>query len=125
MRIIVIDDEHFNRELITMLIRRFSPASEIVAEEKSIRGGFRVISELDPDVVFLDIKMPDGTGFDLLRMFESPRFEVVFVTGFDEYTEKAALFNAYDYVLKPIDLEKFEQTLKGVIKKVSSRKRLG
>jgi two-component system, LytTR family, response regulator len=123
MRIIIIDDEHFNRELIAMLIRRYSPSAEIVAEEKSLRGGFRVITELDPDVVFLDIKMPDGTGFDLLRMFNAPRFEVVFVTGFDEYTEKASLFNAYDYVLKPIDLEKFEQTIKGVQARVLNRKK--
>ena len=122
MRVIIIDDEHFNRSLISLLIKRYSPYAQVVAEEASISGGYRAIVDHRPDVVFLDIKMPDGSGFDLLRMFESPPFEVIFVTGFDDYTEKAALFRAYDYVLKPIDLEKFQVTLEGVERKVASKR---
>ena len=60
----------------------------------------------NPHVVFLDIKMPDGTGFNLLDRFQQIDFEVVFISGFDSYALKAFEFNAVDYVLKPIDSEK-------------------
>lgn len=111
---IIIDDEAFNRELIRDFIQRLNPAFHIIGEADNIDSGYEVIRRLKPDLVFLDIKMPGGSGFDLLARFESNEFEVIFVTGFDEYAIKAFEFNAMDYVLKPIDQSKFRHTLQQV-----------
>jgi two-component system, LytTR family, response regulator len=122
IRVVVIDDEHFNRGLITLLIRRFRPDFEIAAEADSVRDGWKAIREQRPDVVFLDIKMPDGSGFDLLKMFKVVPFETIFVTGFDEFQQNASELNAIDYVLKPIDLDKFQQALSNVEQKVIEKR---
>lgn len=111
---IIIDDESFNRELIRDFITRLNPAYHIIGEADNIDTGAEIIRRLMPDLVFLDIKMPGGSGFDLLAKFELNEFEVVFVTGFDEYAIKAFEFNAMDYVLKPIDQSKFKNTLQQV-----------
>src|SRR5687767_11285494 len=108
---VVIDDEFLNRKLIMMMIPKLNPAFEITGEAESIRDGFTLINKVKPDVVFLDIKMPDGSGFDLLKQFFTIDFEVVFITGFDQYALQAFEFNALDYVLKPIDMDKFKLTL--------------
>lgn len=111
---IIIDDEGFNRELIRDFILKLNPAYHIIGEADNIISGYEIIRQLKPDLIFLDIKMPNGNGFELLEKFESYDFEVVFITGFDEYAIKAFEFNALDYVLKPIDQTKFSQTLHNV-----------
>jgi two-component system, LytTR family, response regulator len=110
----VIDDEYFNRELISLLITRTSDNFEICGCAGSMREGIVLIKEKNPEVIFLDIKMPDGSGFDLLSHFEPVNFEVIFVTGFDNYALKAFEFNALDYILKPVDLDKFKLTLERI-----------
>ncbi|MBL7936258.1 MAG: response regulator [Bacteroidia bacterium] len=108
---IIIDDERFNRELICDFILKLNPAFHIIGETDNIISGYELIKRLKPDLIFLDIKMPKGNGFELLEKFDSYDFEVVFITGFDQYAIKAFEFNAMDYVLKPIDQSKFSQTL--------------
>ena len=76
---IIIDDEPYNRDLISKLVFKTNPNFEIIATAEDIKEGFELITQLQPDLVFLDIKMPGGSGFDLLRQFESPKFEVVFI----------------------------------------------
>lgn len=114
IRAVVIDDEFFNRGLITLLINRLNPDFEIAGEAENLRDGIKLINSVNPDVVFLDIKMPDGSGFDLLKKFPGFTFEVVFITGFDDYVMQALEQKALDYVLKPIDLDKFKVTLEKV-----------
>lgn len=107
----MIDDEFLNRKLITIMVNKLNPVFDIQGEAENIREGFNLINKVKPDVVFLDIKMPDGSGFDMLKQFDVIDFEVVFITGFDQYALKAFEFNALDYVLKPIDMDKFKVTL--------------
>jgi two-component system LytT family response regulator len=123
IKAVVIDDEYFNRELIKLLVSRTNPEFSIVGEAENLRDGYSLIEEAQPDVVFLDIKMPDGSGFDLLRLFPVLNFKAIFVTGFDEYIVKAFEFNAFDYILKPIDTERFQDTVKRVRMKVLEERR--
>jgi two-component system LytT family response regulator len=118
---IIIDDESFNRELIRDFITRLNPAYHIIGEADNIDSASDMIRKLKPDLIFLDIKMPGGSGFDLLARFDTNTFEVVFVTGFDEYAIKAFEFNAMDYVLKPIDQSKFKNTLQQVKHRFDNR----
>lgn len=114
IKAVVIDDEFFNRALITMLITRLNSSYIISGEAESVKEGYKLINEIKPDVVFLDIKMPDGSGFDLLKKFTTIHFEVVFITGFDNYPSETFEPNTFDYILKPVDLDKFKQKLDDV-----------
>ncbi|MDI1356501.1 MAG: response regulator transcription factor [bacterium] len=111
IRALVIDDEVSNRGLITKYIKELNSNIEVVGEADNVRTGVDRIKELKPDLIFLDIKMPDGSGFALLDQFDEINFEIVFISGFDSYALKAFEFNALDYVLKPIDSVKFARTL--------------
>jgi two-component system LytT family response regulator len=121
IKAVIIDDEHFNRGLIRMLITKLNASYAVMGEAENIKEGFDLILKEKPNVVFLDIKMQDGSGFDLLGLFNEIEFEIVFVTGFDEYTLKAFEMNAMDYVLKPIDLDKFRETLDRVEARISHK----
>lgn len=118
IRAVVIDDEFYNRGLISKLVVKSHTGFEIIGIAEDMEEGFELINSVKPDLVFLDIKMPGGSGFDLLRKFETPFFEVVFVTGFDEYAIQAFEFNALDYILKPIDTAKLEKTLNKVFHRI-------
>ena len=107
---VVIDDEYSNRELLSSIISSNLQFS-VVGQADGLESGYLLIKEKKPEVVFLDIKMPDGNGFELLSKFDVVNFLVVFVSAFDSYALRAFEFNAVDYVLKPIDLEKFSSTL--------------
>lgn len=121
IKAVVVDDEDSNRSLIIKLISELNPSFEIIAEANSVKRAYDVIKESSPDVIFLDIRMPDGSGFTLLDQFAEINFEVVFVSGFDSYALKAFEFSALDYVLKPIDAQKFSKTLEKVQKSIEKR----
>jgi two-component system LytT family response regulator len=121
IKAVIIDDEFYNRDLISKLVLKTNVNFDIIGSAENIDEGFELINSDEPDVVFLDIKMPGGNGFDLLRKFENPNFEVAFVTGFDEYAIKAFDFNAIDYILKPIDTAKLKLTLDKVQNRVYNK----
>lgn len=111
IKAIVIDDEFYNRDLIAQMITSSHLGFDIIGAAEDVESGYDLINKSKPDVVFLDIKMPDGTGFDLLQKISNPQFEVVFITGFDQYAIQAFDYNALDYILKPIDTQKLKKTL--------------
>lgn len=121
IKAIVVDDEYLNRELISKLIISLDVNFKIVGTAENIDMAFELINKFNPDVVFLDVKMPDGNGFDLLKRFDVFNFEVVFVTGFDEYAIQAFDFNALDYILKPIDIDKLKITLHRIVQRLSNK----
>jgi two-component system, LytTR family, response regulator len=104
MRALVVDDEPLARRELRRLLGAF-PGMQIIGEAGNIDEARALIEELSPDVVFLDIQMPGGTGFDLLTQLDRvPR--VVFTTAYDQYAVKAFDVNALDYLLKPIEPER-------------------
>ena len=108
---LIIDDEQRTRELIAKMIESFDLGIEAIPRGENVISGLAAIQELKPDLVFLDIQMPDGTGFDLLKAVPEKNFEVIFITAHEEFAIKAIKFSALDYILKPIDPEELKAAL--------------
>jgi two-component system LytT family response regulator len=104
LRCIIIDDEPKSRINLHDLLQEYCPQVEFTGEAASATEALKLIKLKEPDLIFLDIEMPGGTGFDLLKSLNSQNFEVIFVTAFDKYGIQAVKFCAIDYILKPIDL---------------------
>ncbi|MCB0484021.1 MAG: response regulator transcription factor [Flavobacteriales bacterium] len=112
-RVIIVDDEEGARESLTNLLEQYVPDIRIVAKAENIISAFEKIKKYTPDVVFLDIQMPFGSGFDLLeRMGEQINFDIIFVTAFDQYALKAIKYSALDYLLKPVDIDELKNCIK-------------
>jgi len=103
LRAIIIDDEPESRNTIRNILATYCEKVNVVDEAENVGSGVQSIKMNKPDLVFLDIQMPDGTGFDLLQQVGNVVFQVIFVTAFDQYALKAIKFSALDYILKPID----------------------
>jgi two-component system, LytTR family, response regulator len=108
---IIIDDEIKSRETIRELLRIYCANVEVVAQAGDVKSGILAIRKYNPDLVLLDIRMPDGTGFDLLRQMPGLESKIVFITAYEEYAIKAFKFSALDYVLKPIDPDELKAAI--------------
>lgn len=115
IKVVIIDDEQSGREILTSLIKESFPILEIVGEADSVKSGVECIRYHKPDLVFLDINLRDGTGFNLIQKFTTIDFRIIFVTAYNEYAIKAIKYNAIDYILKPIDLEEFNSGVQKAI----------
>jgi two-component system LytT family response regulator len=105
IRAVIIDDEQPAREVVANFLTEYCPDVEIVAKASSVSTGYNAIRRTSPDLVFLDIQMPDGKGFDLLNKFESIDFKIIFITAYSEYAIRAFRFSAIDYLLKPVKID--------------------
>lgn len=110
-KVLIIDDEARTRELIAKMIDSFGFDVETIPEGENVQTGIQAIEKHDPDIVFLDIQMPDGTGFDVIRSVTNKHFEVIFITAHEEFAIKAIKFSALDYLLKPVDLGELKASL--------------
>jgi two-component system LytT family response regulator len=115
MKAIIIDDERLARVELKRLLSPFKEIS-IVGEAVNADDAKKKINELNPDIIFLDIQMPGKNGFELLEELDSVPI-VVFTTAYDEYALKAFEFNAMDYLLKPIEPKRLEDTVKKLIER--------
>jgi len=113
VRTVIIDDEEDARRMLKLLLEKFSNI-EIVGEANSVKNGVELMEATEPTLVFLDIQLTDGTGFDLLNKLHETNFQIVFVTAFDEFAVKAFKFNAIDYLLKPINPVELEKVIQKV-----------
>lgn len=114
MKALLIDDERLARNELRRLLDNF-PRVEIVGEAANAEEGKKLIEELHPDLIFLDIQMPGKNGFELLESLEDDHTpEVIFTTAYDEYALKAFEYNALDYILKPIDLPRLSEAIQRV-----------
>jgi len=113
---VVIDDEQNARSSLTASLNRYCPDVVVTGEADSVQTGFQMISALHPDLIFLDIKLGDGTGFDLLKKLDPAGYRIIFVTAYDDYAIKAFKFNAVDYLLKPVDPGELKEAVTRVLK---------
>lgn len=113
VRAVIIDDEKASRDTLKSLLDRYEKEVMVVAEADSVKSGLEAIRTFTPDLVFLDIQMPDGSGFRLLEQINDIDFNVIFITAFDQYAIKAFKYSAIDYLLKPI----IPEDLKNAVKK--------
>jgi two-component system LytT family response regulator len=120
-KILIIDDEKPTRELIKRMIDSFGFDVEIFIDGENVKSGVESIHRIQPDLVFLDIQMPDGNGFDVLKSVDQINFEVIFITAFQEYAIQAIKFSALDYILKPIDAEELRQSLSNALNKLNEK----
>ncbi|WP_339607398.1 LytTR family transcriptional regulator DNA-binding domain-containing protein [uncultured Roseivirga sp.] len=116
MKALIIDDERLARKELTNLLQEY-PEIDIVGEAVNAEDALEKINSLKPDLLFLDIQMPEKTGFELLESLDNVP-EVIFTTAYDEYALKAFDFNALDYLLKPIEPDRLKDALNKLFKRV-------
>jgi len=116
-RTVVVDDEKNAVDFIISIIGEYCPDLEIAGSAGNVTEGICVIEKEKPDIVLLDVEMPNGTGFDLLSHFPEKDFDVIFITAFNHYAIKAIKFSAVDYILKPINITEFIEAVTRVIRK--------
>lgn len=102
IKAIIIDDEKHCIVTLKHLLKQFD-AIDVVATTQYSTDAKKLIEEHQPNLIFLDIEMPEMNGFDVINQFENPTFKVIFTTAYDQYALKALRLNALDYLLKPID----------------------
>lgn len=117
LKTIIIDDEPASRNLLEKMLQDYCPGVIVEATAENVAEGIAAIEKYKPDLVFLDIEMPDKTGFDLLASMDPIDFEVIIITGYEKYAIKAFKTVALDYLLKPIDIVELETAVKKVAEK--------
>jgi two-component system LytT family response regulator len=117
MKALIIDDERLARKELVSLLQDFKSV-EVVGEALNADDAYEKINHLQPDLLFLDIQMPGKTGFELLEMLDSVP-QVIFTTAYDEYALKAFDVNALDYLLKPVQKERLQESLKKVTERAA------
>jgi two-component system LytT family response regulator len=122
MKVLIIDDENRTRDLIAKMINSFGLNVEAISAGESVKTGIEAIQKHHPDLVFLDIQMPDGTGFDVLNALPEKKFEVIFITAHEEFAIKAIKFSALDYILKPVDPSELRTALEFAMSSIKDKK---
>ena len=114
IRTVIIDDERPAREVIANYLAEYCPDVEVIAQASSVKTGYSAIVKNSPDLIFLDVEMADGKGFDMLSMFDHIDFKIIFVTAYSEYAIRAFRFSAVDYLLKPVRIDELIEAVKKV-----------
>lgn len=118
---IIVDDEKHNVVMLHALLKENCPEVDLLDFANSVDEAYEKIISLKPDLVFLDIKMPGKSGFDLLKLFTEITFEVIFVSAYNEYAITAFEFNALGYILKPIDYVLLQKTVTKTISIIEAK----
>ena len=111
---IIIDDEAKGRMALKQKLLDYCPQIRLVGEADSGKQGILLIEQLNPDIVFLDIEMPGMDGFEMLKKITGKKFHIIFTTAYDHYAIKAIRFAAFDYLLKPVDIEELKQAVEKI-----------
>ena len=124
IRAIIVDDELRARRVLKNLIHKINPKIDIVAECESLIRAVKTIKSIKPDVVFLDVEMPNYLGYEIVSFFEDIDFEIIFVTAFDKYAIKAFEICAIDYLVKPVNRNRLKDSLGKLVFKINDKNRL-
>lgn len=111
IRVAIIEDELDSRDNLKFYLTELFDDIELVGEAENVESGIQLIKSSKPELVFLDVNMPDGTGFDLLESVSKEHFAVIFITAFDKHAVNAFRYSAIDFLLKPIAPEQLTDAL--------------
>lgn len=122
MTSIIVDDELNNIEVLQQYLHEHLPDVQVLAHAQSVDEAKKLIQRHQPDLLFLDIQMPNKNGFDLLKELPHIDFEVIFITAFDQYGIQAIKFSALDYLLKPLDVTELIPAVHKAERRITSKK---
>src|SRR6186997_811949 len=115
----IVDDEPFCCESLATLLERYCPVVKVLDICYSAAAALQSIQQHPPNILFLDIEMPQMNGFELLEKLPEINFEIIFTTSYDQYAIKAFKFSALDYLLKPVDRQELEAAVQKVVQRLS------
>ena len=121
IRAILVDDEERARDVLQNLLLRFCPEVELIDKCRNVPEAVAAIQLHKPNLVFLDIEMPNYAGYELVKFFEEVDFEIIFVTAYDQYALRAFEMAAIDYLLKPIDIDRLKTAIARAVQQFSMR----
>jgi len=121
MPVVVVDDEAAVRNTIVRLLEKYFPEITVAATAGSVEEARRAVERHSPRLLFLDVELPDGNGFDLLKQIPGNDLRVIFITGHQEYALAAIKVSAVDYVLKPVDPDEFRQAVEKALRGIDRR----
>ncbi len=120
IKTLLIEDDEILRKGLKEMLQLYAPNFQIIGEAETVSNAVDLLSTLQPDVVFMDIMLIGGTGFDVLEQYKVnegfPKFQLVFITAFEEYAIKAFRMSALDYLLKPIDPDELKEVIRKIEK---------
>jgi len=122
IKTIIIEDEIQVREALKKMLILLMPKIQVIAETGFVNEAVELINKHQPKLVFLDIKLEDGTGFDIINKIENPNFKIIFTTAYNQYAIKAFKVSAIDYLLKPIDPLELQVALEKAISILDNEK---
>lgn len=108
---VAIDDENRGRKSLLAMLEKYCPQVQVIGEACNVAEAIALLQSVQPNILFLDIEMPDGTGFDLLKMMPDLQSEIIFTTAYGHYAINAIRFCALDYLLKPINITELVQAV--------------
>ena len=111
LRVIIVEDENHSRETLKSLLQEFCKGVELAGMAGDVQSAVEIIRKEKPDLVFLDVELQTGTGFDVLEALDQITFDIVFTTAFEQYAVKAIKMSSIDYLLKPIDIEELKKAV--------------
>ncbi|WP_298792046.1 LytR/AlgR family response regulator transcription factor [uncultured Allomuricauda sp.] len=111
LKVVIVEDEKHSREILKSLLEEFCKDVQVIATASSVDEAVKVLSVYSPDIVFLDIELQSGVGFEILEQIKEPSFEIIFTTAFEKYAVKAIKFSSLDYLLKPIALDELQKSI--------------
>lgn len=121
MNVLIIDNDKKVREGLKEMLQKFCPAIKNIEEASSVETGLAAIQRSTPDLVYLDVEMDDGTGFDLIKKIGTYNFQLIFITAFNKYAVDAFRMSAIDFLQKPIDLEELLESVEKAKNSISNQ----
>ncbi|UII32859.1 LytTR family DNA-binding domain-containing protein [Fulvivirga ulvae] len=118
LNVVIIEDEIRSQETLKSLLTEFCDDVNVLGMAGNVRDAVALINKVRPELIFLDIELQTGTGFDVLNQIGERNFDVIFTTAFEQYAIKAIKFSSLDYLLKPIDIDELQEALEKARKRI-------